>query len=348
MMGINLKQSENLLTPETDIPNKREDTGVGRQDRPLRKWQPRLMGILSVGISLGLLTFLIVRMRFDRAGHLLSHVRWNWLVLVGGAAALLPLAAVYRWQGVLRAQKELHLPFGSALRAVMFANALNLFLPAKTGDLAKAVYVRNQAGLTIGMGTVILERLVDLGVLGAFGLAGSLAVGKTWGQMVSGGLFMSVACVFLILSIFPVNRLVLPKQWGEKAREFQGVFEQWRGSPRAILATLLGSVATWCLASFIVWALTVSLGSPVRWAYILAIFPLAILAGLVPITISGMGTRDSAFVFLLSGHLSTEAATLVGLGYTVFAYWLVGLIGIPLVVREIIQYLKANRASVPV
>jgi uncharacterized protein (TIRG00374 family) len=336
------------LTSLTDFPDKKDKTGVGAPDKPVGKWQPRLMGILSVGISLGLLTFLITRMNFDRALHLLTHAKWSWLILAGGAAALLPFAGVYRWQGVLRAQKEVYLTFWAALRAVVFANFLNIFLPAKTGDLAKAVYVRKQAGLTIGMGTVILERLVDLGVLGAFGLAGSLAVGKIWGQMVSGGLLLGVTFIFLILSILPVNRLSLPQNWGEKARELQNVFEQWRKSPKAILVTLLGSVATWCLASFIVWALAMSLGSSVRWTYILAIFPPAILAGLVPVTISGVGTRDSAFVILLSNSISTEAATLVGLGYTAFAYWLVGLIGVPLIAQEIVQYVKANKASVPV
>jgi uncharacterized membrane protein YbhN (UPF0104 family) len=336
------------LKPITDIPDKREKNGDGAHAKAVGKLQSRLMGVLSVAISLGLVTFLIVRMNFDRAVHLLTHARLSWLVLAGGAAALMPLAAVYRWQGVLRAQKELYLTFGSALRAVMFANLLNIFLPAKTGDLAKAVYVRKQAGLTIGMGTVILERLLDLAVLGAFGLAGSLVVGKTWGQLVSGGLLLGVTFVFLMLAIFPVYRLGLPPHWSEKARELQGVFKQWRGNPRAIMAAFLGSVAVWCLASFIVWALAMSLGSSVRWFYVLAIFPLAILAGLVPVTISGMGTRDSAFVFLLSSHLSTEAATLVGLGYTVFAYWLVGLIGVPFVVREIFQYMKANSASVTI
>jgi hypothetical protein len=65
-------------------------------------------------------------------------------------------------------------------------------------------------------------------------------------------------------------------------------------------------------------------------------------------TIGDLGTRDSAFVILLSGYLTTAAATQVGLGYTVLAYWFVGFIGLPVVTREVIVYVKTSNTQTPV
>jgi hypothetical protein len=51
----------------------------------------------------------------------------------------------------------------------MMVNFLNSFLPSKDSDMVKAIYLRKQAALSVGFGTVIIECLVDLTVLGFLG-----------------------------------------------------------------------------------------------------------------------------------------------------------------------------------
>ena len=64
-----------------------------------------------------------------------------------------------------------------------------------------------------------------------------------------------------------------------------------------------------------------------KWGHLLSIYPIAILVGLVSISISRIGPRDSAFILLLSNRMSVEEATLIGLGYTVSDYWFVTIFG---------------------
>ena len=108
----------------------------------------------------------------------------------------------------------------------------------------------------------------------------------------------------------------------------------------AVLQTLAGSIITWCIGGSIVLALTRSFAADLNPSHIYAIYPTAVIAGLIPITVSGIGTRDSAFVILLSSYLPSEEATLVGIGYTVIVYWLLSLISFPVVSREITKYLR--------
>ena len=73
-------------------------------------------------------------------------------------------------------------------------------------------------------------------------------------------------------------------------------------------------------------------GGSLAWGRVYGLFPVALLAGLVPATVSGVGTRDAAFVALLGLEgLSIEEATFIGLGYTAFSYWLLSLISLPAV-----------------
>jgi uncharacterized membrane protein YbhN (UPF0104 family) len=57
--------------------------------------------------------------------------------------------------------------------------------------------------------------------------------------------------------------------------------------------------------------------------------PLAIFAGLIPVTLGGIGIRDMAIVFLTSGWVAGEQAMAVGILYTATSYWFLGVLGLP-------------------
>ena len=148
-----------------------------------------MTGAVSLVVSVSLLTMLIMRIDLERAIVVLRLVKWQWLLAATIMVGILPFSSALRWQGVLRAYGNTRMPFGRSVRAVMMANVLNSFLPSKGGDLAKAVYLRKQVGLSIGFGTVFVERLVDLMVLGFLGaIAQTVNHNSGWGA--KGGWFL--------------------------------------------------------------------------------------------------------------------------------------------------------------
>jgi hypothetical protein len=66
---------------------------------------------------------------------------------------------------------------------------------------------------------------------------------------------------------------------------------------------------------------------------------------MIPVSVSGIGPRDATFVLLLSTHLPIEEATLVGIGYTFFAYWLQSLVAFPVVLCDISTYFREKGSS---
>lgn len=303
----------------------------------------KLFGLFCVCVSAVLIATLLLRMDLDRAQFLLSQARWPWLLVALGATCCVPLGTVLRWMGVLRAQEDIQVGASLALRAVLMANVLNSFLPSKAGDAAKAFYLRRHAGLTRSIGTVVLERAVDLSVLGIMGILGYARGGATWGLAAGGMLLGATGTLFAATAFLPVQRWPLPPSIRGKLEEFTAVFRVWLRRPGAIVQTVAGSLVVWLLAGFIVCSLVSAFRSDLSWSYVYGVFPLAVLAGLVPVTISGIGTRDSAFVMLLGAHMPVEEATLVSLGYTLFAYWILSLLSLPVVAWELIGYWRQEK-----
>jgi ABC-type spermidine/putrescine transport system permease subunit I len=66
----------------------------------------------------------------------------------------------------------------------------------------------------------------------------------------------------------------------------------------------------------------------------MGLWPIAIFAGMLPVTLAGMGTRDGAFVYALrttdtTGALREESVLVATLGYSLVTTFTVAAIGIP-------------------
>lgn len=310
-----------------------------------KRVKKRVLAALSIVITVALVAWLVGRIDVGRSVELVRASHKGWLALAFVITLCIPVCTTFRWLGVLKAQAEGALPFGTALRAVMMANVLNSFMPSKAGDMAKAVYLRKHVGLTRGVGTVVLERMVDLSIIGLLGVLGYFRSGAVWGLYVGGALLVIIAGVFVTVLFFPFHRLPLPGMVLEKLDGLRSIFPRWLKNPAAMAQTIAGSAANWTLAGLTICALVSALGAPVGWGYAYSIFPLAILSGLVVPSISGIGPRDSAMAQLLAAHVSLEAATLVGLGYTFFAYWLLSLISFPFVAYEVLAFVRGEKGE---
>lgn len=309
----------------------------------------RSIQLLSVAFSLALLSWLILRIDRDAVASVFAKANWAILPWCVGLVALVPFFAGLRWYGILRAQHTIAIPIGVLVRAVMMAAVLNSFLPSKGGDLAKVLYLKDKTNISVGAGTVVAERLLDLFLLGILGIIGAAISGSNWGY--AAGLLLSGGSLALVATIvfLPFEKLISQdskfSKIADKLIDFRSVFKQWVSSPSSVALSTLGSFGNWSVAAGVIALLLVALNFGEHWAFAIGVFPLAVLAGLVPLTVSGIGARDTALVAFLSTQVPSEEATLVALGYTVFCYWLLSLINAPVVAWELVRFFKRKNST---
>jgi uncharacterized membrane protein YbhN (UPF0104 family) len=149
----------------------------------------------------------------------------------------------------------------------------------------------------------------------------------------AGGILMLGSRGFSDLA-FKISRRLLPKKWGLGLARLETAWREthdffWRD--RARLARVAGtSVCIWFLHLLQIWMFMLALRAHTPLLASLALSPLAILAGLLPLTFAGVGTRDAALIFFFRHQLDTPTAAALGILCTM-RYVLPAIGGLPFI-----------------
>ena len=298
--------------------------------------------LISFAVSAGLLALIYSTLDIAAIGTVLAGVDWAYLGPGLGLVGVLIGLSAWRLTWLTPADHPLGMP--ESLRLILAAGVLNMVMPSRMGDLAKAYFMTLRTGMSgaLALSVSVFEKAIDLVGLLAWCVIGlAVAHGGT-----VGGLFFQLALAatagllaLLLGLIFAGGRLMalsgplLPAAMRDR---FLGFLAAWshvhghlHGRRRRLPVIKAFSVGLWLLHLVQLWLFAMAIG-PVPFTAVLALMPLALLTGLIPMTFAGIGTRDAAIVFLFAPWLSPEQAAALGLLATL-RYLLPALIGIPVV-----------------
>ncbi len=309
--------------------------------------------LISLLVSAAILV--VIYLQVDPAAIAQAFRRANPAWLWSGLAMVVPLTLLTAHRLVHVVPRGRTLPFGESLSLTLAGSAMNMVLPSKMGDVAKGWFLttRGYAGGGEALALVVFEKGFDMlslllwCVLGLafvstasplfWPLAGAVAAGTVVGTLVL--LSPPAARRFFAL----LRRLGSERLAGRLA----GLEAGWsavQGSllaDRRRLAYVAGlSVVIWLLHLLQIWMFAVALGPGVPFVASLGLAPLAILAGLLPLTFAGVGTRDAALIVLYQPWLAAPAGAALGVLCTM-RYLLPGAAGLPVLSR----YLTAMKRS---
>ncbi len=302
--------------------------------RPAR-WKYALLVALT-----GVLVFAVVRWLGGAAalGDALARARWALLPVVLALSVVQLMVATHRWRLIVRSM-DCPLTLGQALRIVLGTWPLAAVTPSRVTDVLRAWPLRDRLPLPAGIGSVILEKLIDvqsLCILGGLGLA---LTGMWAGAGLALAALLALWTGMLVAMRFRAMLLALPgiRRARPKLERLYAALDAVGSRRRALLTVAASSIASWLLAGAMLVALLEMMGADVRWDVVLAFWPAAIFVGLLPVSMAGMGTRDAAFVLLLrrfAGGAVDESAVLAAtLAYAVVGTWLWALVGLPFTFR---------------
>ena len=279
---------------------------------------------VSIGVSAVLLIALYRSLDVRLIGEALVKGDRLWIVLSIGLILPITLLRAIRFMWVAPPGA---LPgLAEATRLTLAASALNVFIPLKAGDLIKSYFVarrtRTSAGTAVAV--IVYERVCDLFGLLFWCLAGwamaRTALPDGWSIAVVPLLLLEVFFAVLLVSLRAaavwrfVTAHLLPGagRW----RTLRTFVDGWpdlltvlQGRRRWIL---LFSLVLWLSHLFQIWLFTVALSAPVPFTACLSLAAVALLAGQMPLTIAGLGTRDVALVVLMSRYMTPETAAALG------------------------------------
>ncbi len=271
-----------------------------------------------------------------------------------GLAMVVPLTWVTAWRFQLLTRSDVGL--AESTRLILAASTLNLALPSKMGDVAKAWVLVYRHGFAAerALSLVVFEKMLDMASLLAWGVPALLWVGGREAPYLLaaaavGGLFALLA---LLLAPVPLTAALLrlctrvaPGMLAARIARFEGEWTravQWFWSGRRAGGIVAMSVLLWGGHLFQFWLFARALGPAIPLLDNMAFATLSILAGLVPLTAAGIGTRDAAIVALYGPALGQGAAAVLGVLATM-RYLLPALAGLPFLG----DYWRRGRALAP-
>lgn len=305
--------------------------------------------ILSIIISLAILALLYWKIGPAHRAELVRIFKdcdQLWMTLSLGMVIPLTLFTSWRLQQLMPSTGQLS--FGEANRLILVASVLNMVLPSKGGDIAKAYFMKDKSGLTgsLALSLVVFEKSCDMLSLllwCVFGLFIYPSKDAVFWTMTIGVFSMFTVGALLLGSVsfarffFDLGARFAPGKMKEKFVKFGaswGEMHAYFWSSKARLAKVtITSVFIWFMHLLQIWLFILALKAFVPFVTNLALSPLAILAGLLPVpTFGGAGTRDGALIALYAPYFNAPTALALGLLCTA-RYILPAIGGLPFVGR---------------
>lgn len=298
---------------------------VEKSSSPIRAWLVR---------GVGLVLFLVILTRVDYRGAFQLIRQANPLTLLAAFFLILPMVALktLRWRRLQHVARIDSGTFESSFLAYLTGMYAGLVTPGRVGEFLRVKYLTD-AGAPLGpaMSTVLWDRLIDVGGLFFMGL---LALAPLAGEF--GNLYRGLLILLVLLTLGTPVVLRGGGGIGSRARAALAALAERAGAPgrrarevgSALGDTLAGmgpstwlsllalTLAGWLVYYLQAWLLARTLGIG------LGLFPLVVsvtaaaVAAFLPVSISGLGTRDAAMVILFKrfgspGEQAVALSTLV-------------------------------------
>jgi uncharacterized protein (TIRG00374 family) len=213
-----------------------------------------------------------------------------------------------RWKYLLCSQK-IEISLLQSYLFIHIAFFFNNFLPSGLGmDVVRSGYAGGRKNFEKALGASLMERV--LGMIGMM-FIGVLAIFSIRSEFI----YLAIFYIFLIVLIFLLYILIfsLNLEWikkklisikflnlGESLRTFYHAIKIYGKKKKVVGIGIVYSLLVQITIILINFLLSKSLGINLPFISIIAYIPLITIISLIPVTINGLGMRESAYVFLFS------------------------------------------------
>jgi glycosyltransferase 2 family protein len=299
----------------------------------------RILFWLKIGVSVGLLGYLLSLVDLGGLLEKLRELDLRYLALAFVLLLLQTGLSSLKWQVILRADGvRMRLPF--LIKTYLIGNFISLFLPTSFGgDVYRVLAARGvNQDLAKSTSSVLFDRLSGLFALISICMLAYVVLPEQPYGMVVLILYVAGVAGFCLVSSDTLGHYIEASRIGllRKVGKILASFRNYRRNARLLTVILLLSFLFQLNLVLINKVYTVALGLEIDFSILMVIIPLIYLTEVLPISINGLGVRESAFAFffvqigLTVGDALAVSVLIVGMRY------LVGLLGGSLLLATVI------------
>lgn len=284
-----------------------------------------ILTIVKIGISIVLMTVLILFADIDRIISSLRNFNMLWLPVIFLLIALSVLISTFKWRILLKAQ-NIRTRFASLFGYYLSGLFFNNFLPSSIGGDGVRIYLTgNKSGnISAAAASVVVERVLATLTLALLGIGSAVFAQKT-----------SIYAIILLIILFVVALLLafvllmgrtpgfLKNGNGKISKaiiSFSASAGELRKHPKALLICLIESVLFQILVALVVGAVIKGLALPgIPLPDLFLVTSASSVLAMAPVGLNGYGMREGAYIYLLGPYgFSVSSALTVSVVFALF------------------------------
>ena len=276
--------------------------------------------LLKIAVSAALLAFLFIKIELKDIIDVVSSANPYYLLLTVPLVVLIVIVRTYKWEILLKSA-GIKASFRRDLKALLIGMFYGMMTPGKAGELARVFYISEDKAKTLP--TILWDRLNDILALL---LLSNLAVFFLLRHdlLVTAVLLADLGAVVGLVAVSNrklalfLARLTRIRKMDEYALMFLKVFDNLGGMLKAFFFSLLFYFLN-IVAGLLILK---SFDSSISWVLALC-FPVIVLFGNIPITVSGLGVREAVSVYCFS-LFNVDAS--IGFSYSLLLFIITSLV----------------------
>jgi uncharacterized protein (TIRG00374 family) len=266
---------------------------------------------------IGIILFIVVYSKTDirEIGRIFSQINFFYLFV---ALVLLGITIYIRslkWNILVNFFCDKYSVW-QAFKTYTIGVALGSATPGKAGDLIKVLDMKKSANvdMKLGVAFTIFDKIIDIIVLFGLGLISVIIIAYKFSNSIDLKWIIIPLILLIIVLIFlmskyatkflkPLFKILIPSKFKEKLRDgyysFMSVIESSTKNKKFFLY-IFHTLLSWLLFFSLPYLLGKSLNLNLSYFYYLLFIPLVLSIEVIPITMLGIGTRDTALILLFS------------------------------------------------
>lgn len=311
----------------------REDPALAAPEAAATKKKKSLpLLILQTTVTLATMLWLFSSVDWERIGATWAYLRYHILWLPPVILLCGTMVSAARWSFLLYHLKHAQ-PFLVSLRFYLIANFYGLILPGVIGGDAIRITLaaRRQTGpIAMIVTSTLIERILGLvmvlfiastalifappNLLQTLGLPSDRTLLALMGLGLVGTIFLASFCLRLVPATMTTKR----SSDGNVVALFRSILQILCQVPMRAIYVVAGLSGFFQLIDIIAtWVLGLALGIELPLSAYLMIMPIVYISTVLPISIGGLGVRESVLTLLLK-QFGAETSVAVMLAFTVY------------------------------
>jgi glycosyltransferase 2 family protein len=262
-------------------------------------------------IGIALFVYLILKINIFKIFNEIFNANPAYLILSISLTGLLFIIQTLKWFAIAKAQK-IEVPFYEAFKINFISNFYGLVTPSRMGNIIRADYLKKYTkNIGKGISNFVLDKVLDTASI-FFIVVGFFFIYQEKIDFLPINWFIGIFLAIFLMTLVFINKKrskmllklffgrFVPKKNRDKLKITFDSFYEDMPKKRYFVWFFILNLINWILIYFITYLIAKSLEIHLPFTYFLAILSIGTVVSLIPVSISGLGTREATLITLFS------------------------------------------------